>query len=163
MLNCLIQTTLPNSDVCGYYCDYLYESSLESHAFSHPFSRVYASHDKPHGGYVTDLDQRSQTFYTALCNGVVSHGAQIGGIRVFPTTHTEINANKMCPWSLCAIMLRFTHVYLHAQTAVNTSDVRTWWITVILIMGKTQIPHIGAPCRDENGNDSWISSLNLWV
>ena len=31
----------------------------------------------------TDIHRRSQTSHTAPCNGVVSHGAQIGGLRVF--------------------------------------------------------------------------------
>ena len=31
----------------------------------------------------TDIHPRSQISYTALCNGVISHGAQIGGLRVF--------------------------------------------------------------------------------
>ena len=31
----------------------------------------------------TDIQGRSQTLYTASCNGGISHGAQIGGLRVF--------------------------------------------------------------------------------
>ena len=66
----------------------------------------------------TDLDQRSQTSYTAMCNGIVSHGAPTGGIRV-NHTHMETNAKKMCPWSslICAYYSRcalrlFTDAYL---------------------------------------------------
>ena len=41
----------------------------------------------------TDLDRRSRTSYTAPCNGVVSHGAPIGGFRVF-ADHTRGNKHK---------------------------------------------------------------------
>ena len=41
----------------------------------------------------TDLDRRSRTSYTAPCNDVVSHGAPIGGIRVF-ADHTRGNRHK---------------------------------------------------------------------
>ena len=33
-------------------------------------------------GCIIDLKGRYQALYTSPCNGVVSHGAQIGGIRV---------------------------------------------------------------------------------
>ena len=42
---------------------------------------------------LTDIQGRSQTSYTAPCNGVVSHGAQIGGLRVF-ADHTHKNKRK---------------------------------------------------------------------
>ena len=41
----------------------------------------------------TDIERRSQNSYTALCNGDVSHGAPIGGIRVF-ADHTSGNKRK---------------------------------------------------------------------
>ena len=47
--------------------------------------------------FFVPIDYRSQTTYTAPCNGIVSHGAPIGGIQVLLTTHVEINTNKMCP------------------------------------------------------------------
>ena len=40
----------------------------------------------------------------------------------------------------------FTLVYLHAQTTEDAVGIHTRQITVILIMGKPQIPPIGAPC-----------------
>ena len=40
-----------------------------------------------------DIHGRSQTSYTALCNGVVSHGAQIGGPHIF-ANHTGKNKRK---------------------------------------------------------------------
>ena len=57
----------------------------------------------------TDLDQRSQTSYTFLCNGVVDHGAPVGGIWFLPTTHVGTNTNKMRPRSSCLVQ-RFTHM-----------------------------------------------------
>ena len=39
----------------------------------------------------------------------------------------------------------------------------TWRIMVILIVGKSQITPIGAPCRDKNGAGCGISGLYLWV
>ena len=71
--------------------------------------------------------------YTAPCNGVVSHGAQIRGLRVLPTTH----AKQMRPRSLRAVQC-FTHIYLPARTTVDAGDICTWRATVIKITGKTQ-------------------------
>ena len=42
---------------------------------------------------------------------------QLGVFGFLPTAHAKTNANKMCPWSSCAV-LHFTCVYFHAQTAV---------------------------------------------
>ena len=67
-------------------------------------------------GNTTDIERRSSNSYTTPCNGVVSHGAPIGGI--LPTTHAETNANKMRPRSLRAIR-RFMRVHLQAQTPVH--------------------------------------------
>ena len=61
----------------------------------------------------TDTQGRSQMWYTVLCNGVVSHGAQIRGIWVF-ANHTCKNKRKINASTIfahCAAM----HVYLHAQ------------------------------------------------
>ena len=49
--------------------------------------------------------------------GVVSHGAQIGGHRVF-ADHTCKNKRKMRPHS-CYTVQRFKRAYLHAQTPVH--------------------------------------------
>ena len=43
--------------------------------------------------YTTDIPQRYQTSYTTLCNGVVSCGAQFGGLWVF-ADHTRKNKRK---------------------------------------------------------------------
>ena len=42
---------------------------------------------------ITDIQGRSQTLYTAPCNGVVSHGSQIWGLWVF-AEHTHKNKCK---------------------------------------------------------------------
>ena len=42
---------------------------------------------------ITDIQERSQTLYTIPCNGVVSYGAQIGGLWVF-ANHTCKNKHK---------------------------------------------------------------------
>ena len=55
--------------------------------------------DPPRCAAITDVEGRSQTSYTAPCNGVVSHRAPFGVFRSLLTTHAERNSNKMCPWS----------------------------------------------------------------
>ena len=96
-----------------------------------------------------------------LCKSIVSHGAQIGGLRVF-ANHTRKNKrNTMHPWSLRAVW-RFTGVHLHAKTAVDATDIRTWPTTVILITGKPRRPPIWAPCRNKDGTGSGISLVYLW-
>ena len=119
-------------------------------------------------GKSTDLDRRYLNFYTTPCNGVVSHmELQLGVFGSLPTMHEEMwkkFAHDFCAHAFASLgaMQLFTCVYLHAQTAVDEGDVRTWRIMVILIVGKTQIPPIGASCQKENGADSCISHLNLW-
>ena len=102
--------------------------------------------------------QRYQTSNTAPCSGVVSHGAQFGGLRVF-TDHTR---KQMRSRSLCAVQ-HFTHAWLHAQTAVHAGNIRTWRTTIILTTGKTRRPLNWAPCRDQNGTGSGISGVYLWM
>ena len=103
---------------------------------------------------------RSQTLYTTLCNGIVSHGAPFGGIQVLPTTHTDTNTNKMRPRS-SRTMRHVMRVYLFAQTTVNMHLI--WQIMLILIVGKTQIPPAWATCQDENGTRSGISIVDLCI
>ena len=87
-----------------------------------------------------DIQGRSQTCIP-LCVMVSSAmGLKFWGFRVLPPTHANtVNKKQMHPGSLCALRC-FTHVHLHAQTSVDASNMRTWWTTVILITGKTQIP-----------------------
>ena len=56
----------------------------------------------------TDIQGRSQTSYAAPHKGVVSHGAQIGGLRVF-ADHTRKKRLRSS-----RTRQRFTHLYLHA-------------------------------------------------
>ena len=71
---------------------------------------------------VIAIYRRSQTSYTAPCNGVVSHGAQIGDLRVF-TDHTRKNKRKTNVSKIFARRAAFyTRFYLHAQTAVDAGD-----------------------------------------
>ena len=69
----------------------------------------------PTRGYIdfvvaTDIHQRSQTSYTTPCNGVVSHGAQFGGLRGFAdhtrkNEHTHKNAFTIfAPAALCSCL-----------------------------------------------------------
>ena len=53
-----------------------------------------------------DIHQRSWTSYTAQCNGVVSHGAQIGGLRAFcwPNKQNKCAHDLRMP---CSILLVF--------------------------------------------------------
>ena len=60
---------------------------------------------------ITDVQKRSQTLYTAPCNGVVSHGAQIGGLPVF-ANHTR--KKQMCPRT-SRIVRHFMHAHLHGK------------------------------------------------
>ena len=66
----------------------------------------------------TDIERRSRNSYTAPCKCVVSHGALIGGIRVF-ADHTCGNEHKQNTSTTFVRRWRFTHVYLHAQTAIH--------------------------------------------
>ena len=56
----------------------------------------------------TDIQGRSQTLYTALSNGIVSHGAQIAGLGVF-ADHTEKQMQNKCvhDFALCGILCMF--------------------------------------------------------
>ena len=93
---------------------------------------------------------------------------QLGVInRSLPTTHAETKANKMLVifMQMCALVLStmqlFTLVCFCAQTTEVASDTHTWRITVILIVGKTWIPSIGAHTGWKILLTSCISGLNL--
>ena len=85
------------------------------------FFKHYASYS-PQDNFMTSCERNTDT---AVCNGVVSHGAQIGGLQVF-ADHTHKNKCKTNASMIFACHMRpFTHVYLHAQTAVDAGDIRT--------------------------------------
>ena len=81
----------------------------------------------------TYIQGRSKTSYTAPCNGVISHGAQIGCLLVF-TNHTRKS------WKASTIFMHFTCVHLHAQTAVDAGDICNWQTMVILLQEKKWRP-----------------------
>ena len=94
----------------------------------------------------------SQTSYTALCNGVVSHWAQIVGIQVFTEyTCTQKQTQNKFIHDLRAPYGVSTRVHLHAQTIVDGGDIRIWRAVAFLITGETWIPQIWVPCWDQNG------------
>ena len=59
-----------------------------SNSFPLIMSQILQSSGKP-----TDKKRRSQNSYTAPCNGIVSHGTSIGGIKVF-ADHTSRHKRK---------------------------------------------------------------------
>ena len=70
---------------------------------------------------------------------------KLGVFRFLPTTHMETHPNKIRPQFLCmpcsiSCMFIFT---LRPQCIP-----RTWWIRVIMIVGKAWRPPIWAPCQD---------------
>ena len=59
------------------------------------------------------------------------------------------------------------HAAFHACLSSRSDHSRCSWHTHqtnsgYFDHGKTQTSPTGAPCRKENGTDSWISGLNLW-
>ena len=75
--------------------------------------------------------------YTAPCNGIVSHGPSIGGILVF-ADHTRGNKRKQNASTIFARCAAF-HTFIFT---LRLQDICSWWITVILIAGKTRIPQL---------------------
>ena len=89
--------------------------------------------------HTTDIHQTSQTSYTTLCNGVVSHGAQFGSLRVSADHAPKTDAKPMRPLSshpICSILCVFYH---HTLT----------WRTACILITRTnlKIPNL-SPCRD---------------
>ena len=77
------------------------------------------------GGQLTpDKHQRSPTSYTALCNGVVSHGAQFGGLWIFADLACKKQMQNQCVHDLCT-MRCFTHVLSSHSDNSRCSDICT--------------------------------------
>ena len=93
-------------------------------------------------------------------------GLKLGVFRFLPTTHTKTNAIQMRPRSLCAVQ-RFTHVYLHAKTTVDTGNIRIWQTKVILITGKTCRPqfepHVGIKMAQVLGSPMYIYGFYPYI
>ena len=71
----------------------LSQSDEKTLALEYEFSMMIKTLLKKITDPTTDLDQRSQTSYVDPCNGIVSHGAPIGGIQVF-ANHSRGNKRK---------------------------------------------------------------------
>ena len=61
----------------------------------------------------------------------------------------------------------FSHVYLHAQTAVDADDIRTQWTTVILNTEKPEDPqfklHAGMKMAQVLGSPLYICALTISI
>ena len=55
--------------------------------------------------YGIDIHGRSQALYTAQCNGIVIHGAKIGGLQVF-ADHARRNKHKTNASTIFALRLQ---------------------------------------------------------
>ena len=88
---------------------------------------VLARQRKPHKcAYSTDRyykgDPRPRILPCVMVSSAM--GLKLGVFRFLPTTHAKTNAKQTRPRSL-GVVRRFTRAYLHAQTAVDASDIRT--------------------------------------
>ena len=83
-----------------------------------------------------------------------------------PTSHAKTNAKQMHPRSSRTVR-HFAHVYLHAQTAVDAGDIRTWRTKIILIAGKNQhpnfSPHAGLKMAQVLGSPLYIFGAYLRI
>ena len=108
---------------------------------------------KDFGVEVTDIQGRSQTSYTALCNGVMASSAMGLNLRVFGfllTTH----AKQMYFSALCGV-LRMFH---HTRTAVDAGDIRSWRTAVFDYRKNPKTP--AAPCWDMGSGISLVEIHN---
>ena len=98
----------------------------------------------------TDLHQRYETSYTTLCNGIVSYGAQFGGLWVF-VHHTCKNKCKKMHSRSSHAMQRFCtcvpsrsdHCTCRKHTHLMSHDYFDY--------GETQRPPNSAQCLDQDG------------
>ena len=111
---------------------------------------------------LTGIQRRSQTLYTNLCNGMVSHGAQIGGLQVF-ADHMQKQTHPRSSQTV----RHLTHAYLHAANHSRCRwhyDICTWRTTVIFdIKGKTQRPPIWALCQDKKIKMAQVLGSPLYI
>ena len=118
-----------------------------------------------YAGDKDDIDLHHQIYkgdprpHSTPCNGVVSHGAQIGGIRVFADHTRKINRKQM--------RSRYSHAVQCFNVCLSSRSDRSRcrWHTHLpnhsfLITGKPRIPPIWAPCWDQNGTGFGISSVS---
>ena len=84
-------------------------------------------------------DHRSQTSFTTPCNGVVSHGAQFGGLRVF-ADYTHKQKQKTNVFMIFARCGAFGVCLSSCTNHSTCTTIRTLRTRVILITGKPRIP-----------------------
>ena len=77
----------------------------------------------------------------------------------------QINQINQKHWKDKFLKMFFTHVYLHTKNAVVC---RCRWHKHLtnhgyFDYGKTQRHPVWAPCQDNNGADSWIPCVYLWL
>ena len=104
----------------------------------------------------TDMHQRSQTSYTALCNGFISHGDQFGVFGFLRTTYTKTDTKSNRPQSL-HVMRRFMCVLTSRSDCSRCSDIRSWRTAVILIWGKPKDPNL-----TPKPGSRWRRFWDLW-
>ena len=96
--------------------------------------------------YTTDIERRPYNSYIIWSNGVVSHGAPVGGIRVF-VNHTRGNKQIKCVHDLC-VPCGISRMFIFT---LRPWYIHTWRITVLIAAKKTWIPLILAPWWDKDG------------
>ena len=116
--------------------------------FDHHKSKLFVS--------FIDIHRRSRTSYIAPFNGVVSHGAQIGGLRVFADHTHKINAPT--------IFARRAMFYAFLSSCSDRGRCR--WHTHLMNhgyfdYGKNPKTPIWAPYRNKDGAGSGISGVYL--
>ena len=80
------------------------------------------------------------------------------GIFVFCWPHTRKQMQTKCVHDLC-VLLGVSRVSIFM---LRPQYIRTWQITFILIVGKTQINSIWAPCQNKDGAGCGVSCLYLY-
>ena len=106
----------------------------------------------------TDIHQRYQTSYTALCNGVVSHGFQFGGLRGFGyRTHKskrKTNAFRIFACRAAFYACLSSGSYMQVTHALDERNPKTpklsslqgsrwrrfWYLSLVYICGNTSVP-----------------------
>ena len=113
---------------------------------------------------INNTHQRSQTSYTFLCNGVLSHGAQFGGLQVF-ADHSCKNIRKAN-----ASMIFTCHAVFYVCFSVLSSLSDSSRCRHEHLMNcdyfdyekkKLKTPNL-SPCWDKDGAGSGITGLYLW-
>ena len=106
--------------------------------------------------YDIDIHERSQTSYTAKCNGVISHGVQIEGLWVF-TDHTCKNKHKTNASTIFARRAAF-----YACLSLHSDGSRCRWHTHLTkrryfdYRKNPKTPNL-SPCQNQDGAGFGIS------